>query len=75
MRAELAAFGGVEPALEQRAKNRWFNGAPVELGDVNQVFNIVAFQRHGDVVIKQSSVKPLNKMLAKFAVPLGHGFE
>ena len=72
MRAQLAAFGGVEPALEQGAEDGDVDGAPVQVGGTAQLGQVGRGEgRHGNG-LKQPAVEPGNIVHAIQATVL-HG--
>ena len=75
VRAGLAALGRVEAAFEQGAEDGRFDGAPVERCDVDDLLDVVLVERNHHVVVEQAAVEPLDDVLAKFTVRLGHGGE
>ena len=58
VRAQLAALGGVEAALEQGAEDGNVDGAPVHLRRVAQFGNGGGFQRGHVNVLEQAAVEP-----------------
>ena len=72
--AELAAFGRVQTAFEQRAEDGNVDGAPVEVGGIAQLGH-VQYGECGHVNgLEQAAVEPRNFVGAKHAA-VGHGGE
>src|SRR5690606_14069853 len=72
--AELAALGGVEPALEQGAEDGDVDGAPVQVGGAAQFVQVGCREGGHSDGLEQAAVEPGNVVHAIQAAGL-HGGE
>ena len=74
MRAELGAFAGIEPALEQRTENRRVDLRPVEVRRRQHHLDFGRLQRQRGAVVEQPAVEPGDRLEADPAAG-GHHLE
>ena len=64
MRPKLGAFAGVQPALKERAEDRWVDLGPIEARRRQHGVDIGFLQRQRRVVVEQPTVEPSDRFEA-----------
>ena len=71
MCAKLSALPGVEPTLEERAKDGWLDSRPVEQCGIMHRAQIVGGARNHSGVSEEPAVEPVDALVAEEAAGLG----